>query len=176
MKPIIFLDIDGVLNAFGAKARGDDILDEFKIWGDEKLYDIEKFTLNMSKKRAEAILSLDADIVWCTTWQQNARFVGDILGIEADFLPLDQRYIEFTLDEPGRFIMVKWKRAAVEKYLRNNPRPFIWMEDDPSVSGTDNHTPFDHLHPGFIVNPHPAFGLTPEHIEDIRNWMKENGY
>lgn len=155
MAPVIFLDVDGVLNALGGETLwGDDFEVELSPWGEGP------FRLTLSKAMADALLSLDCEIKWVTTWQEEARLVGNYLGIDAVHLPLLRK--------------TAWKRGAVNRFLDNTPRPWLWFEDDHGWMGTNNVQSFSTLPTGFLCNTDMLTGITPEQIELAREWIREN--
>lgn len=148
----VFLDIDGVLNEFGGN----------NVWGDSERHWLSPFgegpfALDLSRRQAKGVRSLGGQIIWTTTWQEEAHMVGKIVGINAPFLDLER---------PG------WKRQSVEMFLKHNPKPFIWFEDEPGVYGTFNSRPLDGLD-GLVINTNALSGITPEEIMRASDWLKE---
>lgn len=82
--PLILLDIDGVLNRIGSKARAT------PVWPDETTRKCNKFTIRYSptvvNKINEWSRTGKAEILWLTTWNENAR------NKFAPFLGLDDFY------------------------------------------------------------------------------------
>lgn len=154
-KPFLFLDIDGVLNSFGG----------LDVWGDDQDYRLSPFgqgpfIVTLSKRMADAINSLDCDLWWTTTWQTEAYLVGDLIGLEGNVLDLDSN--------PG------WKHGAVRRKLNEDPRPFVWFEDESGMYGTNNGVSRSEWPPGFVWNPNPLTGITPENIEGARKFLRGN--
>lgn len=152
--PVIFLDIDGVLNSFGG----------FDRWGDDEEHWIapsigggQKYLITCSPRMGEAINSLGCDIWWVTTWQTEAYLVGDIIGVKGEVLDLDAA--------PG------WKRTAVENFLGKTPRPFLWFEDDDSSYGSFNRKGFANFPPHRLFNTNPYLGITPEIISQSQGFL-----
>ncbi|MEX2441109.1 MAG: HAD domain-containing protein [Pontimonas sp.] len=154
-KPFLFLDIDGVLNSFGGQ----------NVWGDDEDHALTPFgqgpfVVSISMNMARAINSLDCELWWTTTWQTEAYLVGDIIGLKGQYLDLDVN--------PG------WKHGAVQRMLQDDPRPFVWFEDEPGIYGTNNGVSRDKWPPGFVWNPNALTGITPSNIEGARRFLREN--
>lgn len=152
---IIFLDIDGVLNALGGKRSSD--------WPDAKkhevLYDGQHIELWLSRELGDRLASLPATIVWVTTWQDEAWKVGDIVGINAAYLPLGKG----------------WKLHAVGEYLGRAPAPFVWI-DDYEVDDWSESTLRDVYPdlPMLLVSPASHSGITRSQLDDIERFVLDN--
>lgn len=115
-KPVIFLDVDGVINDLR--------------WSDENLQDVYPtelgYDVRVSLQTIELVQHLNeiADIYWLTTWRENAnRDISPILGIPTD-LPV------ITDDTDNR--NVAWKAAEARKVaagLLDEGRRVYWIED-----------------------------------------------
>lgn len=136
-RPVILLDVDGVLNAvphWDPTARG---FQDFKMKTCATYYDITH-----SQQMADRLSALDADIVWLTTWEDRANeWIAPLFGWPE--LPVIFGGEEWY--RPGW-----WKSTVAEKFIGEDPRPFIWIDDD-------------------------LRHATPSELEWI-NWYDENGY
>lgn len=161
-KPFLFLDVDGVLNRIST--TGDS-------WPDFELHKAMPFGrgpyhLHLSRAMGAALSALPVEIVWLTTWAEEApRLIAPLLGLP-----------EYPVAGVGG-IYGNWKWACLENYIDSHDphRPFIWIDDDaiPWTASADfNEMGWDkHL----LIRPDERLGVTPEHIEEIARFCKEHG-
>lgn len=119
-KPVLFLDIDGVLNAGGWLPSKPDT-----DWPDLELHRVEcsghKYPLYLSKEMGSMLAALDVEIRWLTTWADEGYKVGDIIG-----LPENLEVAAFPT-----FRYSPWKWHAVRDFVQIEPgRPFVWIDDE----------------------------------------------
>lgn len=183
MRPLLGLDVDGVLNCFGS------------IWTDE--YDAVAWelppytppqggsTLRVPRGTTERLCTLAErfDIVWCTMWEETAHpaFVGKIGGIGticdcAPFDPEPDCECGGTGVRPWPVVSFRgavfdgrstWKLPAVKAYIGD--RPFAWLDDDLFADA------FEWAHdretrlgiPTRLVRTNPAVGLADEHVAEL---------
>lgn len=160
MKPYLFLDVDGVLSPLS-----DDPNDEWDDWLENNL---TPFWLLLSKKMGISIRALNVDIVWLTTWEHDANFyIGPIF--DWPNLPvLESNYAE---DERSNYEW--WKLASLRKFLNENPRDFIWIDDEIQFYGDEMDEwlgDFSYHH--HLISPNPNIGLQKIHIDNLVNWLR----
>lgn len=152
---ILFLDVDGVLNRYGFRKA------DPSGWGDFIDHpNVNGYTLNLSKDMGEALNGLDVEIVWCTTWENEAdTFVADLVG-----LPRGLRVMKLGRD---------WKLGAVIEEINDNPQDFIWIDDtDIDRFFTDAHDcAKENGVRCLLIEPDPRIGITRDDIESIRNFL-----
>lgn len=164
MKPILFLDVDGPLNPYGAKPhQRPEGYDTHRLkptnWVGKPL----RVWLNPSHGKMLLDLADRAslDLVWATTWQQDANtMIGPRVGLP--ILPV----VEFNLESS------LWKWPAVADYA--NGKPFAWLDDDFSYY---RHVslPFTVARvgiPTLLHDVNPAIGLTEKDIAEVEKWAK----
>lgn len=158
VRPVILLDVDGVLNACG--------WDEPKGWDDFQTTVCNGFHITHSQKMAAAIRALDADIVWLTTWRERANEWISPLFDWGHFPALS--YVESERYSSW------WKAAAAEKYIKENPRPFIWIDDDLTfgIMESDFLNDADFDIPYLLVAPYQSDGLQLDQIEKIATFIE----
>lgn len=163
VRPVIYLDVDGVLNALHWRNEPPpDTWDDFEyhpnVNPDPEYYvNNECFNLWLSKKMVAAIVALDADVKWLTTWRECAP-----------------KTIAPLVDAP-EWPYLEWYRSKAQALLadqENEPRPFIWIDDDVAE---ERYLPL--LSPEWeekflLIRPDGRTGLLPEEVEQIAEWIE----
>jgi hypothetical protein len=106
--------------------------------------------------------ALGCDIVWATTWMQDAN---DCLAPWLGWDPLPM--VDAAEDDPPAD-GVHWKTPAVVAYAAG--RPFVWLDDE--ITQTDEEWASLH-HPAFayLVRIDPTEGLTEEILWRVERWL-----
>ena len=110
-RPYLLIDVDGVLNPFGADRAPDGFARHGLLGYDVWLSPQHGLWLNG--------LATWFDLVWATTWEHDApRLIAPILA-----LPTDLPVIEFRQSEGET-----WKLSDVARFAGD--RPLAWIDDD----------------------------------------------
>jgi hypothetical protein len=153
MKPVLFLDVDGVLNAFLCSPWADACATEVELDG-------SCYQIRTSRLLGEALLDLDADIHWLTTWKHDANeLISPLVGFPED-LPV----VEWTYGA-NDWRSLDGKGWAVRQWVAEHPgHPYIWVDDEHLEVEKRTFTGPDHaLH----VGPDPRRGLTTADLREI---------
>jgi hypothetical protein len=157
MRPILLLDVDGVLNALHPPFRAPDT------WEDWQQAKIEGITITYSPEMGRRLMALEADIHWLTTWEHMAnKYIGPLLGLPE--LPVIDRP-NLEADDPHW-----WKSIAAELFmLTNMGRPCIWIDDDITEAMRHEEIEWAHAWESAIltVSPDPRTGITPGQMKVI---------
>jgi hypothetical protein len=163
MKPVWLLDVDGVINAnrpgwhqvphhgYATDSRGY----RYKIrWAPGLVTQIKKL-------HAED----EVEIRWCTTWCEDISEIEVLLHMpKLTAEPVPCHLIEDTLQAKGE---------AALRVVRSG-RPLIWTDDD-AVPPDYDEIFWDWMReagqPYLIIQPQARTGLSPEHIEKIREFI-----
>jgi hypothetical protein len=118
MKPVLFLDVDGVLSALRESPWAESVSSAVKV-ADYP----HSFLINTSPLLGFRLQQLPVDIHWLTTWREDANtLISPLVGLPDD-LPVVDWQIAFG--EPSS---IDGKRRAVEAWTEANPgHPYIWI-------------------------------------------------
>jgi hypothetical protein len=152
-KPLLLLDIDGVLSRFGfasdSRPEG--------VW-----LNVDGIVHLISATAAEHLQRLRAayEVVWCSGWEEKANeHLVTALGLGA---PLP--FLTFPRTEDGRH----WKLAAIEAHALD--RPLAWV-DDAHDDGCRTWAAARRA-PTLLVATQPPVGLTELDVAELERWAR----
>lgn len=162
-RPYVFIDVDGVLNAL---VRPDEphIERQLRVTGNSYRIHIREAVLAWLRD-----LARDHDARWATTWQEHAN---EVLAPAFDLpeLPIACR------DDVGHGLSAShggWKIAGVIATITEDPRPFVWIDDDAIPHDVDER--FAELGvPYLCVRPDDVLGLSDDEIEEIEQFLAQH--
>ena len=151
-KPVLLVDIDGVLSLFGFP------LDECPAGSWHVVEGIAHF-LSATAPGHLHELAESFDPVWCSGWEERAdEHLPSLLGVPAlGHLSFDRN--------PGRG-HAHWKLAAIEAHAGD--RPVAWVDD--ALDAACEAWAAARAAPTLLVRTDPAVGLTAEHVRGLRDW------
>lgn len=156
-KPILFVDVDGVLSLFGFPS-GEDLPGPFH-FVDGIAHCIPAASGPRLERLAERF-----ELVWATGWEEKANeYLPHILGLSFRELPV------LTFDGRAVFGSAHWKLEAIEEFAGD--RPAAWIDDnldEACESWTDQRSA-----PTLLVRTHPPTGITEEHVDVLLAWADE---
>lgn len=153
-KPVLLIDIDGVISLFGFALDGCPA----GSW-----HGIDGTAHFLSGTAAEHLHRLDEwfDAAWCSGWEERANeHLPALLGVRV--LPT----LSFDRN-PGRG-HAHWKLAAIEAHAGD--RPVAWVDD-----ALDEHCEAwaaARVAPTLLVRTDPATGLTEAHVAELAAWAQ----
>lgn len=186
LKPLMLLDIDGVLNIYRAWIpMGTYTDDEGRqrtryrapaslVRGKALQYDL---LLHPEHPRWIAELEERFDVRWGSMWQDKAWHFGEAAGygVGWDWVDFDALY-EFT----GKFSQMRgagvgpYKDSGIRKTLGD--RPGVWVDDDMTPSQKAWAADRDAAGiPTLFIQPNPKHGLTAVHMDRIRAFADRLG-
>jgi hypothetical protein len=153
-KPILALDVDGVISLFGFDGPLDEPPGRFHL--------ISGMAHCIPEETGERLARLaDAyEIVWATGWEDRANeMLPSILGLPDD-LPF------LTFDGRARFGTAHWKVEAIDEYAGD--RPVAWIDD--CLDETCHAWAQKRTGPTLLVPTDSDQGLTDAHVEALLAW------
>jgi hypothetical protein len=153
-RPLLLLDIDGVISLFGFDPErpppGRFLL-------------VDGIVHYLSATVAELVIGLGElfETVWCSGWEEKAdEHLPHALG-----LPSGLPHLSFAreLREDPRH----WKLAAIDAFAGGR-RPLAWVDD--GFDDSCHRWARERASPTLLVATDPAAGLTASHAERLRGW------
>ena len=155
-RPILFLDVDGVISLFGFPSRGTPP-GQFH-WVDGIAHCISDGAGARLRRLADAF-----ELVWATGWEEKANeYLPLLLDLPDDELPV------LTFDGRAVFGTAHWKLGAIDEYAGD--RPAAWIDDSLDESCTawaEGRTA-----PTLLIETDPAEGITDAHVEQLLDWAR----
>jgi len=152
LTPVLFLDVDGVLNPYGAENYSDHYTAYDLFPGEEPVH-VSWTHTDLIHRLATAF-----EIVWATAWNEEANTVlAPLLGIA----PLPVAIMPKIPFEP------RDKVLAVSAYAQD--RPAVWIDD--------LHTPEGRAWaaartaPTLLISVTASTGLNADHAEEALGWV-----
>jgi hypothetical protein len=145
-KTRLYLDVDGVLNAWYAD----------HMWGALKEGVGGVYTIKWAPAMVEELNKLDVDLVWLTTWRDEApETIAPLLGVK-----LPSRVLH-PLSGVTTFPSMWWKFEAVRHDQEQNPGRFLWFDDELEI----HHVIYAQKTNGLALPVDHNLGITPGQIE-----------
>jgi hypothetical protein len=154
-KPVLFVDIDGVVSLFGFPSSA---VPPRCSW-----HQVDGIIHLLSHDAADHLLALrdEFELVWCSGWEDRANdHLPHVLGLGP--------YPHLVLGERRDDALGHWKLAAIDAHA--GTRPLAWIDDDVNAAAHD--WAHNRRAPTLIVETQPATGLTPELAERLRAWAQ----
>ncbi len=162
-KPLLMVDIDGVISLFGAWGRSGDRADGRPI--DGSLHSIDGTLHFLSATAAAHLLDLSAlfELVWASGWEERANeHLPHLLG-----LPPALPFLRFSRGV-GR-ANAHWKLDAIDDYA--GPRPLAWIDD--ALNPACHEWAHARAAPTLLVQTVPERGLTWREATQLEDWAQE---
>jgi hypothetical protein len=157
-RPILFIDVDGVISLFGF-TPGDDTLPGPLHWIDGVAHCIPEDVGMKLVRLAEAF-----ELVWATGWEERANeHLPFLLKLPFRDLPC------LTFDGQAVFGSAHWKVDAIDEYAGD--RPAAWIDDnlnEDCIAWAGGRPA-----PTLLVETSSAEGITDEHVERLLGWARK---
>lgn len=165
MKPLLLLDVDGVLNPMGRPTP------------DYRRYRCtigsEVYTVHLNPRHGRRLLDLarltGAELAWATTWERHANeWIAPRIGLPAlPVIPMS------TVDVPSEHGEM-FKTPHVAAYAGR--RPFVWFDDQVWAEDEEYLRVRQGLDDFLLVHVDPARGLTSRHLGMAHEWLTLTGF
>lgn len=152
-RPLLLVDVDGVISLYGAAPAASDGLLGTLVDGVPHL---------LSRGAAAVLRALMRafDCAWCTGWEERAdEHLPRLLD-----LPRGWPHVRFSTTPA---LDAHWKLAGIDNFAGPD-RPLAWIDDAHDAGCHD----WAATRPGptLLVATEPAVGLTPAHGETLLRW------
>jgi hypothetical protein len=168
-KPLLMVDIDGVISLFGC-FRSSTLPAPHREDLDGSFHTIDGIPHFLSRAAAGHLLLLarDFDLVWCSGWEEKAEeYLPRLLG-----LPAGLPFLRFAPGVGGRRLTnAHWKLDAITAHAGG--RPLAWIDDafNPACHAWALQRPA----PTLLVQTEPEQGLTAQEAQRLAEWAQERG-
>lgn len=155
-KPLLMVDIDGVLSLFGFTPHEPP---------EGSWHSIDGIPHFLSAAAARHLLALASlfELVWCSGWEEKAdEYLPSLLG-----LPRGLPHLSFERGaRSGVSLHGHWKLAAIDAYA--SVRPLAWVDD--CLDDACHSWAAKRSAPTLLVQTIPARGLTEREATQLRAW------
>jgi HAD domain in Swiss Army Knife RNA repair proteins len=157
-KPILFVDVDGVISLFGFSPTSTALPGRFH-WIDGVAHCIPEDAGERLTRLAERF-----ELVWATGWEEKANeYLPFILQLpESDFPCL-------IFQGQAVFGSAHWKLDAIEEYAAD--RPAAWIDDN--LDDACRLWAASREAPTLLLETRSATGMTDEHVDELLAWADE---
>ena len=156
-RPILFVDVDGVISLFGfpADARPPG-----------RFHMVDGIAHCIGERCGDRLRRLleRFELVWATGWEEKAN---DYLPFLLELPDLDLPVL--TFDDRAVFGSAHWKLGAIDRYAGD--RAAAWIDDN--LDDECRRWARERTAPTLLVDAEPATGLSDEHVERLLAWADE---
>lgn len=172
--PAIFVDVDGVLNAFWNTEQDSVTFDAQPFGPAGPRYQVS-LVREHGKMLKKLRLDTGSELIWCTFWEEHANnWIAPRLGLDKlPWVPIDAA--DWRCEENAERTPGERKANKAYDWLLKTGRSAVWFDDEPDILSTmqarfnasdDRMPPCVH-----IVQVPPNLGLQQAHIEEAREWL-----
>jgi hypothetical protein len=156
-KPILFVDVDGVLSLFGFSAARE-------LPGPFHWIDGVAHCIPPESGKLLVRLAARFELVWATGWEEKANeYLPGILELPWRELPC------LTFDGRAVFGSSHWKLDAIDRYAGD--RPAAWIDDH--LDDSCKLWARTRSWPTLLIETKPALGITEDQVQALLAWADE---
>lgn len=182
-KPVLLLDIDGVINAVSEKPDTAAWPIEDWVTGQVAITiggDEEPLPVLYAQPVIDFINDIhEKDLVeirWHTTWQHNAQKLADLTGLPEFAVADAPEILNHSRWVAGQIMREQptwWKLPAAERVILDERRPLIWVDDDISfeLGKTSVLKMLGSIRPLLAVSPRTVTGLVNKDLLRIEGFL-----
>ena len=164
MKPLLLIDVDGVLNPMARPTP------DFRRY--RCTIGAEVYTVHLNPRHGRRLLDLalmtGSELVWATTWEQHANeWIAPRIGLPT--LPV----IPMNPDVPSEYGEM-FKTPNVAAYVGR--RPFVWFDDQVWAEDEEYLRVHQGLDDFLLIHVDPREGLTSRHLGMAHEWLTLTGF
>jgi hypothetical protein len=156
-KPLLLIDVDGVISLFGFDP-GKPPPGRFLL--------VDGIAHFLSASAGVHLNALEDvyELVWCTGWEEKANeYLPLALGLPG---ALPHVTLDRVAAAPGSG---HWKLAAIDRFAGPS-RPLAWIDD--GHDDTCTQWASARVGPTLLLPTEPAVGLTDDHVRELRDWAR----
>ncbi|MFL5899680.1 MAG: hypothetical protein ACJ75S_00555 [Solirubrobacterales bacterium] len=154
-RPILAVDVDGVISLFGFEEPPDRASAKFEL--------VDGMVHCISLLAGDRLLRLSEhfELVWATGWEDKANdYLPNLLGLPE--LP------HISFDGAARFGSAHWKLGPLDEYATG--RAIAWIDDnfnEECVEWAEKRE-----EPTLLVPTEPHLGIEEAHVKALRTWAQ----
>ncbi len=153
-KPVLAVDIDGVLSLFGFEG-------EPQVEGAEmELIDGALHCISMAAGERLHRLAEQFDPVWATGWESGGERMAQLLGLPP--------WPALSFKGAARFGSADWKLEPLDRFAGG--RALAWIDD--SLDAACYEWAKERREPTLLVEAKPELGLQEVHVEALLGWAR----
>lgn len=173
-RPVLLLDVDGVVNAVSASP--DRTLWPDELWRRHRVTDLDGNTwpILAGQPVLDYLTAVHdhglAEIRWHTTWRQSAQLrLAPVLGLPDWPVAQSPTWLPTQRDQAGRW----WKTATAHRVVHSEGRRLIWLDDDIAFERTWPNSDIHAVFTGDVlaVSPSSALGVSRADLRAIDDFL-----